>query len=48
MKISLIDAVVDFLNVFPSKDVDSDTLSPSKIVEVRPKVDIGHKNIAFG
>ena len=37
---SLIEGVVDLLNRFPSKDLVYDTLSTSKIVKGRPKVDI--------
>ena len=42
---SPIDGVVDLLNSFPSKYGVSDTLSPSKIVEGRPKVDMEQKII---
>ena len=48
MTISLIEVVLDLLNTFSSKDGVSDTLSPSTIVEVRSKVDMGQKNIVFG
>ena len=37
------EVVVDFLNRFPSKGGVPDTLSPSEIVEGRPKVDMVHK-----
>ena len=46
--VSPIEDVVDFLKHFPSKDGFSDTLSQSKIVEVRTKVDMGQKKMAFG
>ena len=48
MKRSLIEGVVDILNMLPPRDRVSDTLSPSKIVEGRLKLDMGQKKIAFG
>ena len=47
MIISLIEVVVDFLNMLPSKDRVFYTLSSSIIVEGIPKLDMGYKNIAF-
>ena len=47
-KRSLKEVLVDLLKRFPSKDGVSDTLISSKIVEGRPKVDMGQKSIAFG
>ena len=43
MKISLLEGLLDLLNKLPFKYGVSDTLSPSKIVEGRPKVDTGQK-----
>ena len=48
MTISIIEVVIDLLNRFLSKVGVSDTLSPLRIVEGRPKVDMGQKNITFG
>ena len=45
---SLIEGAVDLLNRFLSKGGVSDTLSPSKIVQAIPKVDMEQKNISFG
>ena len=45
---SLIESVVDLMNRLPYKGGVFDTLSTSIIVEGRPKVDMGHKNISFG
>ena len=47
MAISLIYGLVDLLNRLPYKDVVYDTLSPSTIVEVIPKMEMGQKKIAF-
>ena len=46
--ISLIEGVVDFLNMLPSKYGVSGTLSLPTIVEVRPKLDMVQKRISFG
>ena len=45
---SPIEGTVDFLDMFLSKEVVSDTLSPSKIVEERTKLYMGQKKIEFG
>ena len=47
MKISLLEGLLDLLNKLPFKYGVSDTLSPSKIVEGRPKVDTGQKKNIF-
>ena len=45
---SLIEAIVEMLNAFPSKGSISDTLSPSTIVEGKPKLDLSKDIIVFG
>ena len=45
---SLVEGVVNILNYFPSKNGLSNTLSPSTIVEGKPKMDFGRDMISFG
>ena len=45
---SLVESVVGMMNAFPSKQGISDTLSPSTIVEGKPKLDLKRKIITFG
>ena len=45
---SLVEGVVGMMNAFPSKQGISDTLSPSTIVEGKPKLDLKSKMITFG
>ena len=45
---SLIEVVVDLMNMFPYKYRVSDILNPPAIVEGGAKVDMGQKNIFFG
>jgi hypothetical protein len=45
---SLIEGIVDVLNAFPSSGGISDTLSPSTIVEGKPKLDLSKDIIVFG
>ena len=45
---SLIEAITEVLNDFPSKNGILDTLSPVTIVEGKPKFDFGRAMIPFG
>ena len=45
---SLVEGMVAMMNTFPSKQGVSDTLSPSNIVEGKPKLDLKRKMITFG
>ena len=45
---SLIEAITEVLDAFPSKNGISDTLSPATIVEGKPKFDFGRAMIPFG
>ena len=45
---SLIEGIVDVMNAFPSEDGVSKTMSPSTIVEGKPKLDFGKGIISFG
>ena len=45
---SLIEGIVDILDAFPSKGSVSNTLSPSTIVEGKPKMDLSKNIIVFG
>ena len=45
---SLVEGVVAMMNAFPSKQGISATLSPSTIVEGKPKLDLKKKMITFG
>ena len=45
---SLIEAINEVLDAFPSKNGISSTLSPSTIVEGKPKFDFGRAMITFG
>ena len=45
---SLIEAITEVINALPSKNGISRTLSPSTIVEGKPKFDFSRAMIAFG
>ena len=45
---SLIEAITEVLNAFPSKTGISSTLSPSTIIEGKPKFDFSRAMITFG
>lgn len=45
---SLIELVVDMINVFPRKNGVSDTMSPAAMVDGKNKLDMGMKMLAFG
>ena len=45
---SLVEGAVNVLNTFPSKQGISTTLSPSAIVEGKPKLDLSKKMISCG
>ena len=45
---SLIEAITEVLNAFPSKNGISSTLSPSTIIEGKPKFDFSRAMITFG
>ena len=45
---SLIEAITEVLNAFPSKNGISSTLSPVTIVEGKPKFDFSRAMIPFG
>ena len=42
---SLIEGVIDMLNLFPSKNAISDTMGPAMLVEGKQKIDFGKKQI---
>ena len=42
------EAIIEFLNTFPSKNAVSTTISPATIVEGKPKMDFKREMIAFG
>ena len=48
MIVSLVEHVVEMLNMFPSKESISDTMSPATIVEGKPKVDFDQKRLPYG
>ena len=45
---SLVEAIIEVLNAFPSKNAITTTVSPATIVEGKPKMDFKRKMIAFG
>ena len=45
---SLVEGIVEILNAFPSENGVSSTMSPSTIVEGKPKLDLQKKMICFG
>ena len=45
---SLVEAIIEVLNAFPSKNAVSNTISPATIVEGKPKMDFKRQMIAFG
>ena len=45
---SLIEGGMDIIKAFPSKNSISDTVSPSTIVEGKPKLDFSKPKISFG
>ena len=45
---SLIEVIVDTMNAFPSEESVSETLSPSTVVEGKPKLDLSKYIIVFG
>ena len=45
---SLVEAIIEVLNVFPSNNAVSTTISPATIVEGIPKMDFKREMIAFG
>ena len=45
---SLIEGVIDILNLFPSENGISEDLGPSTIVEGRQKLDLSKKRLEFG
>ena len=45
---SLVEAIIEVLNAFPSKNAISTTISPATIVEGKPKMDFKRDMIAFG
>ena len=45
---SLVKGIVAVLNAFPSKNSVSSTISPTTIVEGKPKLDLKRKMIPFG
>ena len=48
MIVSLIEHVADMLNSFPSKEGILTTMSPSTIVEGKPKIDLNQKTLPYG
>ena len=48
MIISLMEHVTDMLNIFPSKESVSDTMSPATIVEGKQKLDLNQKRLPYG
>ena len=44
---SLVEAIIEVLNTFPSKNAVSTTISPATIVEGKPKMDFKREMIAF-
>ena len=45
---SLVEAIVEVLNAFPSKNSITTTISPATIVEGKPKIDFKRDMLAFG